>query len=55
MVEKTQSYNLDILYNFLFLFFFFLLSYYAIGIQLQYILFLATKIMKYLRFIFAVF
>ena len=46
MAEKTQSsYTVYIL---IFYFYFGLLNYYAIGIHLQYILFLARKIMRYL-------
>ena len=52
MAQKTQSYNIDILYIFLFFIFIylfiFLLNYYAIGVHLRYILLLAIKIMKYL-------
>ena len=46
MAQKTQSsYTVYIL---IFYFHFVLLNYYAIGIHLQYILFLARKIMRYL-------
>ena len=46
MAQKTQSsYTVYIV---IFYFYFVLLNYYAIGIHLQYILFLARKIMRYL-------